>query len=431
MRADGNGDEESVTEHEIITPQDSAPEKRARKTGKARAIFGVALLIIAIIPIGLWSKSTNNGSGVPIAVRIERVEKCLEPKPGEVVDKELIYDTQGVAANEAAKIQSVKNQCAVKALGIPTSADEVYAIISSLINAAKKSENVQVACHEIGHELGGLTWKKLREKGLVLGLELCTYGFYHGYMRAAITSENGKSRVPFLVDFCGKQASEFGEFQGTRYDFCAHGVGHAIGSAHWPIPESTELCQEFPMTDANMKTKEIAAQGGTAGWCVTGVFNELFISPWDEGIKTSSDAIKSCNNIDKHYLIHCAQYAVQNSGLQVDQLKKECDSFEVDLQTGCWQGTIQMLVRRVLFPNGENRGLEYYKNPQKGADLVDSICKYDETYNCAREFAANSMSTVQQPSMITPVCALLARVEDQYSCKAQVESIAKSNTYLD
>ncbi len=397
-----------------------------------RLIMVSVLVLATVVPVGVWVVGTNAGQGLPIEKRIELVKACLIDKSkSSVEEKAPVYDVTSDVWSDNVDAQTIRNQCAVEALGLPRDGQDVSAIMTSLINAAGEDEDVQVACHEIGHELGMRTWRELGPEGLVLGLELCTYGFYHGYMRAAITSEGGRDRVPFLVKFCDLQARELGDFNAARLDFCAHGVGHAIGSAKWGLAESVELCGAFPL-ETQPDPVSGFTMGGVAGWCSTGVFNEWFMWPWPKGFKTVSDGMKTCDLLPSLYDLHCAQYVVHNSMLDLDLVKKECPDFEGARQVGCWQGAVQILIRKVLFPNGENRGLSNYTNPAVGAKLIDDVCALDDTGNCARQFAADSMSTTQSPSLVLGVCEKMARPLDREKCAWQVEGIRSSGIkYLD
>jgi hypothetical protein len=408
-----------------------------RKTPASwRRLLVPLLLVATLAPAGVWLQQTNGGRGLPIDKRIELVKECLsggdEEVDGVSSEKEPVYDVTSDEWSMNSGAQTVRNRCAVDALGLPRDGEEVTAIMTSLIAAAEADPEVQTACHEIGHELGIRTWNELQSEGLVLGLELCTYGYYHGFMRAAITSAGGKDRVGLLVDFCNRQAREQGEFNDTRLDFCAHGVGHAIGSALWDLDESVELCEEFPVERLQASKTSGFPDGGVAGWCATGVFNEWFKWPWSKGIETVPDAIKQCDVLPEVYALHCAQYTVHNSMLDIEKIKDQCSQYNGAKQAGCYQGAVQILVRKVLFPEGENRGLSYYTEPEKGAALIDEVCAGDGTGNCARQFAADSMSTTQSPRLVRGVCEKLARPTDRERCSWQVEGIINTGVkYLD
>ena len=164
---------------------------------------------LSLLPIYIYLFNNDD-----ISSRIDIVKKCLSGSDTSLLKDEnvnLEFDIEKYIylsdeLNRNSVEQDNRNKCAVEALGLPKNSNDVEIIMRSLISAAKSDKNVQVACHEIGHELGMRTWRELGKPGLVLGLELCTYGFYHGYMRAAIVSSGGASRIPFLVDFCKKQA---------------------------------------------------------------------------------------------------------------------------------------------------------------------------------------------------------------------------------
>jgi hypothetical protein len=81
---------------------------------------------------------------------------------------------------------------------------------------------------------------------------------------------------------------------------------------------------------------------------------------------------------------------------------------------------MQSLVRKVLFPSGENKGLSYYLEPKKGAELVDNICAKDISGNCAKQFAADSLSTVQSIDLVRNVCSNLVAKIQRDKCLWQV-----------
>jgi len=387
--------------------------------------------ILSILPIFLF---TNND--LSIEKRIEIVKKCLHGSDTtSLSDKNsnLNFDIESTSyfSNELAeqdKKQEERNACAVVALGLPKDRKDVEIIMRSLISAAKTDKNVQVACHEIGHELGMRTWRKLEKDGLVLGLELCTYGYYHGYMRAAIESTGGESRIPFLVDFCKQQAytkpitAEPDNFNNARFDFCAHGVGHAIGTASWDLTKSIKLCENFPVSYIIYPASGFPL-GGSAGWCSTGVFNEKFFYPWAKELKTLSEKMKVCDPIRDVFKLHCSQYVASNSYLTIEEIKLGCKELKDAMATGCYQGAMQALVRKILFPSGANKGLDYYTNPKKGADLVNDVCEFDTSGNCGKQFAADSLSTVQSTELVLDVCKLLTNKVQSYKCIWQVERL--------
>lgn len=398
---------------------------------KVKVIILAITLLFAFIPIYLISADNGN-----LENRIEIVKKCLigsdisklnnGGNSAEFDIESFIYLSDTL--NKSSKEQDKRNICAVEALGLPKNSYEVEIIMKSLINAAKSDKNVQVACHEIGHELGMRTWRELGKDGLVMGLELCTYGFYHGYMRAAIESDGGEERIPFLVDFCKKQAytkpitAEPDQYNFARFDFCAHGVGHAIGTADWTLERSVDLCNNFPISyyiDPSMGFRN----GGAAGWCATGVFNEKFYYPWGKELLTLKDKMDTCNPIDEVFQIHCAQYVTSNSYLTIDEIKKGCKLYQGATAAGCYQGAMQSIIRKILFPSGENKGLDYYTNPERGAQLVDEVCGDDLSGNCGKQFAADSLSTVQSLKLVKDVCLLIKNNKLHDKCLWQVETL--------
>ena len=404
------------------------------------------LLTLCSVFILFFAQGESRDLGID--KRISYVKKCLEgsetrklsaEEKKEIYDKNFAIETFSIAdqnSSNDSKEQDKRNQCAVEALGLPKSDGDVENIMSSLFEAAQEDINVQVACHEIGHELGMRTWRELGTQGLVLGLELCTYGFYHGYMRAAIESSGGESRVPFLVDFCKNQATTTNknnilEFSYVRYDFCAHGVGHAIGTADWELDYSIDLCTKFPISYYIDPTSGFA-NGGPAGWCSTGVFNEKFYYPWAADKPTLREKMEACLPIADIFKLHCAQYVTSNSLLPIAAIKVGCSEYSGGQASGCYQGAMQSLVRKVLFPSGENKGLEYYQKPEKGADLVDSICANDTSGNCAKQFAADSLSTVQSVELVRDVCSNLQAKVQREKCLWQVEVLNKQGIqYVD
>ena len=381
-----------------------------------------------MVPIGVWLGEKRASDSRPVSERIDRMISCLSSDEISSNGRSDLTIDQGSALTlELNNEQWQRVECAVAALGVPRNGVEVEKIMKSVIMASKQDEDVMVACHEVGHELGGVTWRKLRESGLVLGLELCTYGYYHGYMREAIVTKDGDKRVPFLVEFCDKQARELtGSLDIVRYDFCAHGVGHAIGSAKFSIEKSVDLCENFPIaTDPR-------SNGGTAGWCITGVYNEMFLWPWGSGKNTVESLVAVCDGLPKQYKLHCGQYSVQNSRMSIEDIKANCNNLaDEKIRNGCWQAVTQIIVRKFWFPAGRNGGLEYYNNPSEGAKIISEACSGDETSGCVKEFAADSMSTTQSPDLIIGVCRLLARPSDAIDCEWQVNAIRGSNTYID
>jgi hypothetical protein len=410
---------------------------------KITYLFFLLTLLSTFILFLVQDESKDLG----ISKRISYVKKCLEgsetrklstEEKKEIYDKNFAIETFSIAdqnSSNDSKEQDKRNQCAVDALGLPKNDNDVEKIMSSLFEAAQEDINVQVACHEIGHELGMRTWRELGNEGLVLGLELCTYGFYHGYMRAAIESSGGETRVPFLVNFCKNQATTLNnnvlEFSYVRYDFCAHGVGHAIGTADWDLDYSIELCTNFPISYYIEPTSGFAT-GGPAGWCSTGVFNEKFYYPWASDKPTLREKMEICNPIADIFKLHCAQYVTSNSLLPIADLKIGCGEYVGGQASGCYQGAMQSLVRKVLFPSGENKGLEYYQKPEKGAELVDSICANDSSGNCAKQFAADSLSTVQSIELVRNVCNKVKTNVQRDKCLWQVEVLNKEGIkYVD
>jgi len=390
------------------------------------AAFG--FLLAAVVPVGIWVEEKLASDSRPVSERIDRMITCLSSDDAASNGRADLTLDQGSALTQQLNNEQWRRvECAVAALGVPRDGVEVEKIMKSVIAASEKDEDVMVACHEVGHELGRVSWRELRQSGLVLGLELCTYGYYHGYMREAIVTKDGDERVPFLVDFCDEQAREkTGQFDRVRYDFCAHGVGHAIGSAKFPIEKSVELCENFPV-DTNA-----LANGGTAGWCITGVYNELFIWPWAKGKDTVQSLVAACDGLPNIYKLHCGQYAVQNSRMSIDDIKATCnDLTDEKIRNGCWQAVTQIIVRKFWFPAGRNNGIEYYNNPSEGAKIISDACAGDATTGCAKEFAADSMSTTQSPDLIIGVCRLLARPDDAKDCEWQVNAIRGSNTYVE
>ena len=404
--------------------------------------------IMTILSVVTLFYAQVGSKDLSIDKRISYVKKCLEgsetgkltpDEKKELYDKNFAIENFSIAdqnSSNESKEQDKRNKCAVEALGLPKTDLDVEKIMSSLFKAAQSDINVQVACHEIGHELGMRTWRELGTKGLVLGLELCTYGFYHGYMRAAIESSGGETRVPFLVNFCKNQATTINknnilEFSYVRYDFCAHGVGHAIGTADWELDYSIDLCTKFPISYYVDPTSGFA-NGGPAGWCSTGVFNEKFYYPWAADKPTLSEKMEACNPIADIFKLHCAQYVTSNSLLPIADIKIGCEQYIEEQASGCYQGAMQSLVRKVLFPSGENKGLSYYLEPKKGAELVDNICAKDISGNCAKQFAADSLSTVQSIELVMGVCSNLLSKVQRDKCLWQINVLNKEGIkYVD
>jgi hypothetical protein len=163
--------------------------------------------------------------------------------------------------------------------------------------------------------------------------------------------------------------------------------------------------------------------GGAAGWCATGVFNEKFYYPWGQELKTLKDKMNVCQPINDVFLIHCSQYVTSNSYLTIDEIKEGCKEYSGATASGCYQGAMQSIVRKILFPSGENKGLDYYTDPNKGAKLIDEVCRNDKSGNCGKQFAADSLSTVQSLELVSDVCKKVTIKVQRDKCLWQVNTL--------
>lgn len=157
-------------------------------------------------------------------------------------------------------------------------------------------------CHLLTHYIGAAAYAafaETQELSLSPDLDLCGYGFYHGFTERMLDVEGTAARVE---EFCKKIEERLGEKSSSS---CYHGIGHGAVNAHDPklwgedlkvIGRGLDLCA------ASLK------ESGARQECYTGVFSGLatFYTTGEYGMTIRpEDPMWVCRAVSEQYRLPC------------------------------------------------------------------------------------------------------------------------------
>jgi hypothetical protein len=149
--------------------------------------------------------------------------------------------------------------------------------VKNLVNAANSTKRFNYLCHDFLHEIGTFAYSSFREESLIVGLDSCGWGYYHGAMLMSLSGNsdynNIEEKIENLKKFCyrlshepdnnkvekdkldggfniytdvsGEDTAEFAKpynIEYPKFTFCGHGIGHAIGESFNELSEMANFC---------------------------------------------------------------------------------------------------------------------------------------------------------------------------------------------
>ena len=362
--------------------------------------------------------------------------------------------------------------------------------VKNIVKLINNNKKYNYLCHDILHALGGIANKKYKNKSLIIGLDSCGWGYYHGAMQESLRGSDAsrvKEKVTDLKDFCTLLAHipdkelaveriKSGEFSvldlykqypekysdsyyidNSRFTFCGHGIGHAIGESLGNLIDMSDGCSSlYDVTKDSMyavmqrqaKMNKVADINDLRNYlnlgvkideeCFSGAMNSVMLKTlFDEseyiftGLEKGSftdfsEIIRQCSPLAsnaKFYVSVCIRYALAYSDeLNINDMINKCrdlqdNNSDIFLIRGCYSG----LGHKLSFQRGKNSVIEESESdPNKVSEHIYRTCGYEKETFCVDRFALEYLQQVRDGLFMTRVCnGILV----EYQIKACLETV--------
>lgn len=182
-----------------------------------------------------------------------------------------VFDSDNPCADVAERKQS---QCwehsivtTLRRRGVDKSLEELAALYH-------ENPNFGSACHSIVHTIGKESYKLFaqgKKFRVTDKTAYCSYGFYHGFMEALVSTQGDMKRA---VDFCAMVDAQVAKIKPDATLQCYHGIGHGTVNNHDPATWGTAQAMINP---ALTLCAQAAVDTDQLSRCATGVFNGIAI----------------------------------------------------------------------------------------------------------------------------------------------------------
>lgn len=165
-------------------------------------------------------------------------------------------------------------------------AGDITASLGQLSVFLQESPSFVNSCHSFAHEIGERAYadfKRGKEVQPFVEMQICDYGFYHGFITAFLADGGGPADVG---GFCiSMQQAETGGQKGYSRDACYHGIGHGMVTEHDPaawvdpmaiLQEALSVCRAAAVNEEDY----LKCAGGSYNGMAYGDYGKL-INPLD------------------------------------------------------------------------------------------------------------------------------------------------------
>jgi len=399
---------------------------------------------------------------------------------------------------------------------------EVRESIKTIVMSSENNIENSFLCHDFLHELGSISYIKFKKKSLQPGFDSCGWGYYHGAMLMSLKNINkedlknaledcnilsiclsGKNnnnkntiklKINELLDFCYKLSnepniylvnesndsglfkySEIGvegnnEFSKpyyidySKFTFCGHGIGHAIGENFDNLDEIAENCstlyraKDDPYINSEQFNKNLQLQISNKSYhkindeCFSGAMNAImeriffrnekivFKNIYNGSFKEINDIINEClslDNLKDSYLQSCIRYPIAYSrAINLTESIDYCDylqntSNNNTLIAGCYEGIGHkgfMYYYKYLSNEQENKIEDIIIRNKKGSvgRLLNLTCGLEFESQCVVRFTLETLQTIRNIDEMKEICNYLYKDHHKISCRKVVDVSLKS-----
>ncbi len=152
-------------------------------------------------------------------------------------------------------------------------------------------------CHSLAHEIGEHSYKefsKNKQIGLSPIMQICDYGFYHGFMTAFLYESHDYKQIGA---FCSQTSGDAEDgIENFSRAACFHGIGHGSVVSHeaedWKDPHAVVLqalqtCHESSSTEDDLNK------------CIGGAYNGMAYGPYHD-VMDLDDPFAICREVKEN-----------------------------------------------------------------------------------------------------------------------------------
>jgi hypothetical protein len=367
--------------------------------------------------------------------------------------------------------------------------------VKNIINAANQNTKYSYLCHDFLHELGSYGYLKFKQDSLILGLDSCGWGYYHGAMLMSlknISPNKVAGKITELKEFCyrlahepsvlvvseNRKKSDFDQYADvgvdgnnefskpyfidySKFTFCGHGIGHAIGESFDTLEELTNYCSTlydikkdpgYELMQRNVET-ELTGIGAELNGvrdigtkiddeCFSGAMNSIMIrnlfnkeNVAFKNLKNGSfdnieNILSQCSvvtPINGRLVSNCIRYAIAYSDiLKIEDIINFCSNLQINelndfITNGCYAGLGQK-ASNSLFDINEadleeknNDSILRRKDSAITKLLIDS-CSTEEKGYCVERFTLETLQLIRDSRAMVNICNEVPDIIHKETC---------------
>ncbi len=149
-------------------------------------------------------------------------------------------------------------------------------------------------CHSLAHEIGEHAYKEFSKNntiGLSPIMQICDYGFFHGFMTAFLYESHDYKRIGA---FCSQTSSDAaGGLENFSRDACFHGIGHGSVVSHeaedWKDPQAVVRQALYTCHESSSSEQDLEK-------CIGGAYNGMAYGPYHD-VMDLNDPFAICRDI--------------------------------------------------------------------------------------------------------------------------------------
>jgi len=366
--------------------------------------------------------------------------------------------------------------------------------VNNIIKATNKNNKFSYLCHDFLHELGSYGYLKFKQNSLILGLDSCGWGYYHGAMLMSlknISSNHIDDKITELKEFCYRLAHEPNELVVTesrkksdfdqyadvgvegsdiftipyfidysKFTFCGHGIGHAIGESFDKLEDLTNYCSTlydikkdpgYELMQRNVET-ELTGIGAELNGirdigtkiddeCFSGAMNSIMIRNLfnkenvafkylSNGSFTNIDSIISqCSvvtPINGRLVSNCIRYAIAYSDiLKIQEIINYCNNLQINesndfIVNGCFAGLGQKASNTLFDINEadleENKDSILRRKDSAITKLLIDSCGSEKKGYCVERFTLETLQLIRDSRAMNNICNEIFNIIHKETC---------------
>ena len=174
--------------------------------------------------------------------------------------------------------------------------DRIIDALDQLSFFSKESPDFISVCHTLAHRVGEQAYKDFKAGKTMqssLAMQVCDFGFYHGFMTEFLTESRNYTEVG---NFCA--AMQIGEYDGEKSssrEACFHGIGHGSVISHDPEDWKNPL---VILRQALVVCHSAAQNQKDFLKCAGGAYNGMAYGPYEKQINPT-DPFNICREVTK------------------------------------------------------------------------------------------------------------------------------------